>query len=224
VRALRVLALLLVSATAAAGAEIQGAVLVLEVTPATLPAGQYADALPPRFVLLEKGHVFVGGTTGLFAGRLEGAEVRGLEGRLDAVKKIRGLTTQVSFGPGTTRYRLLQPGKRPFEVVGTGDPEAAPGLLQPLGAFVATLASFHHSSLRPYRAESFALVAREVSLPGGCRPWSFPVTPQDARAGPRTVPAAAAFDWPTGAVAASVCAGEKRYAVTLRPLLPGERH
>jgi hypothetical protein len=129
----------------------------------------------------------------------------------------------VSFGPGTTRYRLLQPGKRPFEVVGTGDPEGAPGLLQPLGALVAQLAAFHHPTLRPYRAESLALVARQVALPGGCRPWSFPVTPQEALAGPRPIPGAAALDWPTGAVAASVCAGDTRYAVTLRPLLPGER-
>jgi hypothetical protein len=213
----------LVLAATAGAAEIPGAVVVLEVTPAALPAGQYKDGLPPRFVLMEKGQVFVGGTSDMAAGRLESAEARALESRVEAVKKIRGLTAQVSFGPGTTRYRLLQPGKRAFEVVGTGDPVAAPGLLQPLGALVAQLASFHHATLRPYRPESFALVAREVALPGGCRPWSFPVTPQDARAGPRLIPAASALDWPTGAVAASVCAGDKRYAVTLRPLLPGER-
>ena len=40
---------------------------------------------------------------------------------------------------------------------------------------------------------------------------------------PRVVKAEAAATWPTGAVAASVCAGDKRYAVTLRPLLPGEK-
>jgi hypothetical protein len=215
-------AALALAATAGA-AEIPGAVLVLEVTPAALPAGQYRDALPPRFVLMEKGQVFVGGTSLVATGRLESAEARALEARVEVVKKIRGLGPQVTFGAGTTRYRLLQPGKRAFEVVATGDPEAAPGLLQPLGALVAQLAAFHHETLRPYRPESFALLAREAALPGGCRPWSFPLQPQDALAGPRSVPASAAVDWPTGAVAASVCAGDKRYAVTLRPLLPGER-
>jgi hypothetical protein len=223
VRALPSCSLLLALAATAGAAEIPGAIVVLEVAPAALPPGQYKDALPPRFVLMEKGQVFVGGTSGVAVGRLESAEARSLEGRVEAVKKIRGLAPQVSFGPGTTRYRLLQPGKRPFEVVGTGDPESAPGLLQPLGALVSQLASFHHATLRPYRPESFALVTREAALPGGCRPWSFPVTAQEALAGPRSLPGAAALDWPTGAVAASVCAGGKRYAVTLRPLLPGER-
>jgi hypothetical protein len=222
-RALLFCSLLLALAATAGAAEIAGAILVLEVVPSALPPGQYKDALPPRFVLMEKGQVFVGGSTSIAAGRLDSTEARALEGRVEAVKKIRGLAPQVSFGPGTTRYRLLQPGKRAFEVVGTGDPEAASGLLQPLGALVAQLASFHHATLKPYRPESFALVAREAALPGGCRPWRFPVTPQDALAGSRPIPASAALDWPSGAVAASACAGDKRYAVTLRPLLPGER-
>ena len=29
--------------------------------------------------------------------------------------------------------------------------------------------------------------------------------------------------WPTGALPACVCADDRRYAVTLRPLLPGEQ-
>ena len=37
------------------------------------------------------------------------------------------------------------------------------------------------------------------------------------------VAAADAIGWPTGALPASVCAGDKRFVVTLRPLLPGER-
>ena len=45
----------------------------------------------------------------------------------------------------------------------------------------------------------------------------------EAVAAPRGVPAAAAADWPTGGAVASVCAGEKHYLVSLRPLLPGEK-
>ena len=36
-------------------------------------------------------------------------------------------------------------------------------------------------------------------------------------------PAAEAEGWPTGALPASVCAGDKRVSVTLRPLLPDEQ-
>jgi hypothetical protein len=37
------------------------------------------------------------------------------------------------------------------------------------------------------------------------------------------VPAWAAADGPQGQDAASTCAGPRRFVVTLRPLLPGER-
>jgi hypothetical protein len=67
------------------------------------------------------------------------------------------------------------------------------------------------------------LRVREEALPGGCRAWKLPFPPTEALDAARSVPASGLPDWPTGAVAASVCAGEKRYAVTLRPLLPGER-
>jgi hypothetical protein len=39
----------------------------------------------------------------------------------------------------------------------------------------------------------------------------------------QAVPAADFASWPTGAAPASVCAGDKKYVVTLRPLLPGEK-
>jgi hypothetical protein len=40
---------------------------------------------------------------------------------------------------------------------------------------------------------------------------------------PRILTAADFATWPTGAAPASVCAGDKSYVVTLRPLLPGEK-
>jgi hypothetical protein len=58
---------------------------------------------------------------------------------------------------------------------------------------------------------------------GGCRPWRQTVPLAEVLAGPRTVDARSAYDWPTGALPAAVCDGDRRYVVTLRPLLPGER-
>ena len=105
----------------------------------------------------------------------------------------------------------------------TGDPAgAAPGQ-QPLAALIKDLAAFSHPSLRPYEPGHYALSAKEGTLPGGCRPWTLRFAPGDAVAAPRQVDAQTAVGWPTGATPASVCAGEKRYVVTLRPLLPGEK-
>ena len=72
--------------------------------------------------------------------------------------------------------------------------------------------------------ESFlAMTVREARRVGGCRTWGFTFPIAQALAGPRAVTAAEASGWPTGAVPASVCADDRRYAVTLRPLLPGEQ-
>jgi hypothetical protein len=74
------------------------------------------------------------------------------------------------------------------------------------------------------------MTVREARLAGGCRAWTFPFTVAEALSAPRTVSAAEAAGWPAGARPASVCAdgagpsaGAGRYAVTLRPLLPGEQ-
>jgi len=39
----------------------------------------------------------------------------------------------------------------------------------------------------------------------------------------RLVSASEAPDWPTGGAPGAVCDGDRRFVVTLRPLLPGER-
>ena len=61
---------------------------------------------------------------------------------------------------------------------------------------------------------------RTVKVPGGR--YNIVVLP-DAREGRRLVTPAEAAAWPTGAMPASVCSGDRRYVVTLRPLLPGEQ-
>ena len=214
--------LLLVASRAAGAGEIPGSVIVLEVVAPPLP-GQVPGAAPPRFVLLASGEVFVGGTSRLATGRLEKPEVRALEKLIEQVRKLPGLGSTVSLGAGPSRYRLVLRKGRSLEILATGDPATAPAPLKPLASLLQDLSAFDHPSLRPFEPASYLLSAREGSLTGGCRPWSFGVSPGEAAVAPRSVPAAAAADWPTGALAASACAGDKRYVVTLRPMVPGER-
>ena len=214
--------LLLAPALPAVSGEIPGALIVLEVV-APLAPGQVPSAAPPRFVLLSSGEVFVGGTSRLATGRLEKAEIRALENLIEQVRKLPGLGSTVSLGAGPSRYRLLLRKGRSLEILATGDPATAPAPLKPLASLLQYLSAFDHPSLRPFEPASYSLSAREGSLTGGCRPWDFGVSPGEAATAPRSVPAAAAADWPTGALAASACAGDKRYVVTLRPLVPGER-
>ncbi len=208
-------------AAAAPAAEIPGAVIVLETAPGT-PGSDPASA-PPRFVLLKDGQVFVGGTGRLESARLEKAEVQALRRRADALRKAAGRGGTLAFG-GDDRHtaRLRLPEDHPSEIALTGDPGAAPAALQPAAGFVSELLSFNHPSLSSYAPASYALRAREGRLPGGCRPWAFGFPIEQALAGPQVVPAAEADGWPTGAWPASVCVADKRYIVTLRPLLPGE--
>jgi hypothetical protein len=216
------------------GGEIPGAVIVLEAAPGT--PGSDPSAAPPRFVLLKDGQVFVGGTERLEAGRLEKDETSALLKRVEAVRKLPGLAlapdrgsapaggSPVSLGGDparTVRLRLLE--GKPLEVVATGDPAAAPPALAPLATFLADLLRYHHPSLRPYAPSSYAMAVREARLAGGCRAWGFAFPIAQALAPPRTVSAAEAAGWPTGARPASVCADDRRYVVTLRPLLPGEQ-
>jgi hypothetical protein len=182
------------------------------------------SAIPPRFLLLEDGQVFVGGTRHLAAGRLERAEMKELEKRIARVRKIPGLGSTVSFeASGPARWRLRLAKGQPAEILLSGDPASAPPGLRPLASLVLELASFSNPSLRAYEPTQYALQAREGTLEGGCRSWGFTVPLTEALATVRAISAAAAADWPTGGTLASVCAGEKRYMVTLRPLLPGER-
>jgi hypothetical protein len=209
------------AAPALAATTIPDAALVLEVT-APPRVEQVAEAMPPRFVLLENGTVFVGGTSEVMMGRLSSGEVKDLDKQIERVRKLPGLTGTITLGPGATRYHLgLRKGG---ELVATGDPSQAPAALRPLAALLERLLSFDHPSLRPYRPGQYLLSARPASIVGGCRAWSFPVPIDEVLGGPKVVPAEAATEWPTGATAASVCSGDRTFEVALRPLLvPGEK-
>ena len=206
----------------AASAEIPDAVIVLEASPAPVP-GYVPEAAPPRFVLMEDGQVFVGGTSRLAAGRLSSTEKKELERRAAEVRKLPGLASAVTLGPGNVRHRLILRKGRPLDATLTGDPAAAPAALKPLAALVESLAGFSHPSLKAWEPSSYALSAREGELPGGCRPWTRNEPLDTAVFAPRVIPAAMFGEWPTGATPASVCLGDKKYVVTFRPLLPGER-
>jgi len=201
--------------------EIMRAIAVLEASTVPLP-DQVLEAAPPRFVLLEDGQVFVGGTTGLATARLSGRDLKDLERRLADIRKLPALAGVITVGPGAAVRRLHLRKGRPLDVRIEGDLTQAAPALQPLAALVLDLERFHHPALRPYAPEQLALGAREGSLPGGCRRWTRPEALADSVFAPRAVAAADFASWPRGASPASVCVGDKKYVVTLRPLLPGE--
>jgi hypothetical protein len=213
--------LLAAAASAATAGDIPKAVVVVESLTATLP-GQVPEAAPPRFVLLEDGQVFVGGTSRLAAGRLAKAEAKDIEARVVGVRQLPGFGPSVTLGPGPQRHllRLRKGGAQDITV--EGDPAQAT-TLPALASLLQQLLRFDHPSLRPYHPGSYAVIAREGKLAGGCRRWTFAEPVSESLFAPRSVPAAEAENWPTGAAPASVCAGDKTYVVALRPLLPGER-
>lgn len=220
-RSLAAAALLILAQTPARAGEPE-AVIVLHASGTLLP-GQVAEAIPPRFVLLEDGTVYVGGTSDLATARLERDEVRAIEKSLDRVRKIPGLGSKVSFGPGPGIYRLSVRKGKALDLMTTGDPASAPPGLRPLAALVQQLAGFEHPRLHYYRPAFYAVTARQGRLTGGCRPWSLPVSLAQALVSPQPLAASAAEHWPTGGNPASVCSGDKTYVVALRPLLPGEK-
>jgi hypothetical protein len=207
---------------AAATGEIPSAVVVLEVFGRTRP-DDVPESAPARFVLLEDGQVFVGGTSRLAAGRLTSAEVKALDRRVADVRHLPGLAGTVSLGGGEGRQRLLLRRGRPLDMTVLGDTLQATPVLRPLAELIDDLARFDHPSLRPYQPGAYAVSAREGTLAGGCRSWPFKESPAESVFAPRTLPGEVVRDWPTGAVPASVCVGDKTYIVTFRPLLPGER-
>ena len=207
--------------TTARAADIPKAVVVLEAGAVPLP-DQVAAAAPPRFVLLEDGQVFVGGTSSIVTARLAGRELKDLERRLSDIRKLPGLAGVVTVGPGTQVRRLSLRKGRALDIRVEGDLAQSPPALLPLAALVGDLERFHHPSLRPYAPTRLALQAREAALPGGCRRWTRPEPLADSVFAPQAVSAADFETWPKGAAPASVCAADKKYVVTLRPLLPGE--
>jgi hypothetical protein len=220
-RHLRLLALVTALPGLSFGGEIPDATIVLEELSPTAP-GDMPESAPPLFVLLKNGQVFRGGSGHLLEGRLEGDEASALEKEVSRVRKLLGLGSTVTFGPGPLRLRLsLRDGHR-LEILASGDPATAAPALRPLASLLQELARYDHPSLRPFAPASYLLRVKEIHLPGGCRPWLFPLPFAEALASPRVVPSAMVVGWPTGETPASVCVADKSYAVTFRPLLPGE--
>jgi hypothetical protein len=218
--ALAALGLTLAAAPAPAG-DIAKAVVVMEALVETVP-GNVPEAAPPRFVLMEDGQVFVGGSSRVLTARLPGADLKALERRLAEVRKLPGLAGAVTLGPGDARHRLLLRRGRPIDMRITGDLAQAVASLRPLADLLRDLSRFNHPGLQTYEPAQYAMSARAGSLAGGCRSWPFPDSPESLGFAPRLLAAAAVRGWPTGATPASVCAGDKTYVVSLRPLLPGE--
>ena len=201
----------------------EGPVILLEVTSRVGP-DEVPEAAPPRFALFEDGQVYVGGSRELLAGRVEKGEIKDIESQIDRIRKLPGLGSSVSFGPGPRRARLVVRKGRPLEIVASGDPEAAPPNLRPVASLMQTLESFSHPTLRPFRPAGYLARAREGRLGGGCRAWDDRMPPlPELVSSPRVVMPDVVSGWPTGAIPASVCAGDKAYVVTFRPMIPGER-
>lgn len=201
--------------------EIPKAMVVLERL-SDPPPGGVTEGIPPRFVLLEDGQVFVGGSSQVLTAKLAGGELKALERRIADVRKLPGLAGNVTLGPGETKHRLLLRRGRPIQMTITGDPAQSAPALRPLGDLLVDLPRLDAGGLKPYAPAHYAMSAREGTLAGGCRPWPFPDPPDRLAFVPRVIAAAEVRGWPTGATPASVCANDKSYVVTLRPLLPGE--
>ena len=152
----------------------------------------------------------------------------------DTAKEKPQRGTVVAVGPG----RLLDSGDRASlsvavgdEVIygkygGTdikvnGDPEKAPPAFRPLADLLQHLLRFDHPILRPFTPAQLRMQAHEATRPGGCRLWTLLPTPTEAAAG-TTLSSATASSWVPGVATTSVCVGDKRYEVQLRPLVPGE--
>ncbi|MCU0242166.1 MAG: hypothetical protein MUF51_07065 [Vicinamibacteria bacterium] len=193
--------------------------VMLEVT-ATRHPEEVPQGAAPRFILLADGRVFVGGSSRVGEGQLQGEELVSLKRELERVRKMKDLPTSVAWGSSADEYRLVF--RKGPVIVATGDPAQAPFAQRVLAALFERLANFSHPSLKPYQPESYRLTVRAGQIMGGCRPWLFPFPLADALKTPKTVPASAVSGWPTGSMPASVCADERRYIVTLRPILPVE--
>lgn len=185
------------------------------------------DGVPPRFVLLTDGSVFVGGRREVLRGSLDKGEMQVLSTRLAVAMKPPGKaglppTLVVGEGPATFRFSVLL--GAPLQIVVMGTLPAAEGpALSPLPDFIRRLAGFRHPSLRPYDPAEFMMIVREKTLTGGCRiasglpPLSQPVSNN------LVVSETMTRGFPTGPDMSQVCEGSKRYTVVFRPLIPGER-
>jgi hypothetical protein len=190
------------------------------------------DGVPPRFVLLTDGSVFVGGRREVLRGFLDKAEMQAISTRLDAAMKSVGRASPPTLvmgqgqgeGEGSAIFRFSVLLGAPLQVVVMGKvPPAGAPALPPLPDFIRRLAGFRHPSLKPWDPADFTMVVREKTLPGGCRAAKGLPSLAQAVSGEVTVPEKLTRGFPTGPDMAQVCEGPKRYTVVFRPLIPGGR-
>lgn len=185
------------------------------------------DGVPPRFVLLTDGSVFVGGRRDVLKGWLDKSEMQSISTRLDLALKSLGKagppqTLVVGEGPAIFRFSVLLGSPLQLVVMGSLEAQGGPPLA-PLPDFIRRLAGFRHPSLKPWDPDRFTLIVKEKTLQGGCR--SAPgLSPLASKVGGEQVVAETlARGFPTGSDMAQVCEGLKRYTVVFRPQIPGER-
>ncbi len=199
--------------------EIPGALVIVE-APLQTP-GSLSRGAPPRFVLVKSGELFVGGTSRVETARLERNELAAFRKRIDAARKAVDRLKGADLGAGSAsavRLRLPEAGID-LQV----DPASATPALQAVAELVNGLLRYDHPRLVPFAPASYLVEATEARSEGGCRRSRPPFPIERAVATPLVVSAAEAAAWPTGGYPASVCVGERRFVVTLRPLLPGEQ-
>jgi hypothetical protein len=193
------------------------------------------DGVPPRFVLLTDGSVFVGGRREVLRGFLDKAEMQAISTRLDTAMKSfgragppkalvigQGQAQGDGDGPAIFRFSVLLGAPLQVVVMGKVPPAGAPALM-PLPDFIRRLAAFRHASLKPWDPAEFTMIVRERTLPGGCRTAKGLPSLAQAASGETTVPEALTRSFPTGPDMAQVCEGPKRYTVVFRPIIPGGR-
>jgi len=196
----------------------------------TLNSRESFDGVPPRFVLLTDGSVFVGGRREVLRGFLDRTEMQALSTRLDLVRKSLGsagapTTLKIGDGEGPAIFRFSVLLGVPMQVVVMGKlpPPGAPALL-PLPDFVRHLAGFRHPSLKPWDPAEFTMIVREKTMPGGCRPArGLPALSQVMSSGETRVSETLTRSFPTGPDMSHVCEASKRFTVVFRPFIPGER-
>ena len=192
------------------------------------------DGVPPRFVLLTDGSVFVGGRREVLRGFLDKTEMQAISTRLDLAMKSLGKagppkTLVMGEAPGRGRWpRDLQILRAPRRARcrswswERSRPREDQRSL-PLPDFVRRLAGFRHPSLKPWDPAEFTMIVRERTLTGGCRIAKGLPSLAQAASAETIVPEALTRTFPTGPDMAQVCEGPKRYTVVFRPLIPGGR-
>ena len=185
------------------------------------------EGVPPRFVLLTDGSVFVGGRRDLLRGFLDKGEMQSLSTRLDVARKAHQkagapATLVVGEGPALFRFSVLLGAPLQVVVMGKIPPQGSPAL-PPLADFIRRLDGFRHPSLKPWDADRFVMFVREKALPGGCRnARGLPALAQAVSAD-TVVPETLTRGFPTGPDMSQVCDGVRRYTVVFQPLVPGGR-